>query len=79
MKMVLDLIGSILVGLMFGLALDHVLGTEPWGMLALLALGMAAGFRLMLRTAEQQAKRIADETNAASAGAGAAKQGHEDT
>ena len=53
--MVLDLIGSILVGLMFGLALDHVLGTEPWGMLALLALGMAAGFRLMLRTAEQQA------------------------
>ncbi len=66
MKIVLDLIGGIVVGLVFGLALDHVLGTQPWGLLVLLALGSAAGFRLMLRTAEQQAKRMQNEMQAGS-------------
>lgn len=65
MKIVLDLVGGALVGLIFGLALDRVAGTEPWGLIILLCLGMAAGFRLMLRTAEQQAKRNAESADAA--------------
>ncbi|MAI91490.1 AtpZ/AtpI family protein [Ponticaulis sp.] len=63
MKMVLDLIGGVLVGMVFGLALDHVAGTKPWGLLVLLCLGLATGLRMMLRTANQEAKRFAEETN----------------
>ena len=63
MKMVFDLIGGVLVGLLFGLAFDHVFGTRPWGLLVLLGFGLAAGLRLMLRTAQQQAKRFAQETS----------------
>lgn len=61
MKMVFDLIGGVIVGLLFGLAFDHVFGTRPWGLLVLLGFGLAAGLRLMLRTAQQQAKRINEE------------------
>ncbi len=61
--MVFDLIGGVLVGLLFGLAFDHVFGTRPWGLLVLLGFGLAAGLRLMLRTAQQQAKRFAQETS----------------
>ena len=55
MKIVLDLVGGALVGLIFGLALDRVAGTEPWGLIILLC----------LRTAEQQAKRNAESADAA--------------
>lgn len=63
MKMVLDLVGGALVGLIFGLAVDEWLGTKPWGLFILLTLGMVAGFRLMLRTAHQQAMRSQQEQN----------------
>ena len=78
MKMVLDLVGGALVGLVFGLALDHVAGTKPWGLLVLMLLGIAAGFRLMLRTAEQQAKRNAEtKIDASPAKTDEANKGHE--
>lgn len=65
MKMVLDLLGGALVGLVFGLALDRTLGTKPWGLLILICLGMAAGFRMMLRTAQSHANRIAESSDVA--------------
>ncbi|MAT34892.1 MAG: hypothetical protein CMK06_07090 [Ponticaulis sp.] len=75
MKMVLDLVGGALVGLVFGLALDHWLGTRPWGLLILLCLGLVAGFRLMLRTAESHAKRSAENMDADGKDAESAKKG----
>lgn len=78
MKMVLDLVGGALVGLIFGLALDQLFGTKPWGVLILLFLGMASGFRLMLRTAESHAKRNAETMNAGSETSDSAKKGQED-
>lgn len=57
MKMVLDLLGGALVGIVFGLAFDRVFGTEPWGLLVLLLMGLAAGLRLMLRTGLDEARR----------------------
>lgn len=70
MKMVLDLVGGALVGLVFGLALDQFLGTRPWGLLILLMLGLVAGFRLMLRTADSHAKRSAESAESGKADAG---------
>lgn len=77
MKMVLDLVGGALVGLIFGLALDQLAGTRPWGVLILLFLGMASGFRLMLRTAESHAKRNAETMNTATDPSDAVKKGQE--
>lgn len=78
MKIVLDLIGGIMVGLVFGLAFDHVFNTRPWGLLIFLGLGTAAGFRLMLRTAEQQAKRSAHEDTTQGSGMNPAKKGQDE-
>lgn len=78
MKMVLDLVSGAVVGLIFGLAVDHVLGTRPWGLIILIMLGMAAGFRLMLRTADSHAKRYAEKSNAVSEGSDSAIKGQEE-
>ncbi|MAP93951.1 MAG: ATP-binding protein [Ponticaulis sp.] len=75
MKMAFDLLGGAIVGLVFGLAFDHVFGTKPWGLLVLLTLGMVAGFRLMLRSAELQAKRMAQNNDAAEDSSEAAQDG----
>ncbi len=53
MRMVLDLVGGVVVGLIFGRALDLVAKTEPWGLIFFLLLGMATGFWNMIRTAKR--------------------------
>lgn len=55
--------------------IDHWLGTRPWGLLILLCLGLVAGFRLMLRTAESHAKRSAENMDADGKDAESAKKG----
>jgi ATP synthase protein I len=47
---------SVLLGLLFGLWLDHQLGTEPWLMLLWLCIGFAAGFRGVLRAVRREDK-----------------------
>ena len=61
-KMVLELLGGVLVGMLFGRAFDLVAHTDPWGLLIMLALGFAAGLRMMFRTAQQSMARY-DKTN----------------
>lgn len=39
-----DLVAGVLVGVLIGLAIDRWLGTAPWGLLVLFFLGTAAGF-----------------------------------
>lgn len=50
------LIGTPLGGLIVGLALDQVLGTRPWVMLALLFLGIAAAFVQVWRISKERAE-----------------------
>src|SRR6187200_1593602 len=40
---------SVVIGVLFGMWLDGKLGTAPWLMLAWLGIGLAAGFRGVLR------------------------------
>lgn len=47
-----ELLASVLVGLFLGWGFDTVAGTEPWGFLIGLGLGIAAGFMSVFRTAE---------------------------
>jgi ATP synthase protein I len=50
------LIGTPLGGLIVGYALDAVLGTRPWVMLAMLFLGIVAGFVQIWRISKERAE-----------------------
>jgi ATP synthase protein I len=49
------------ITLLAGIWLDGKFGTEPWLMLACLALGLFAGFRGVLRAVERSDKAAAAE------------------
>lgn len=44
-----ELLAALLVGMLLGLGLDRLLGTQPWLLLAGLGLGFAAGIRNVSR------------------------------
>jgi len=50
MRVSSELLAGIFVGLLLGLGLDRLLGTEPWFLLAGLGLGFAAGLRNLSRS-----------------------------
>ena len=50
------LIGAPLGGLFVGFALDQLLGSRPWAMLAMLFLGIAAGFVQIWRISRERAE-----------------------
>lgn len=50
------LIGAPLGGLFVGFALDQVLGTRPWVMLAMLFLGIVAGFVQVWQISKERAE-----------------------
>ena len=45
-----ELVAATLIGLLMGYAVDYYLGTKPWGIVAGLFLGGAAGFLTVYRT-----------------------------
>ena len=58
---------AVAIGALFGRWLDGKLGTEPWMLLAFLAIGLVAGFRGVLRAvarADRAARRSAAEDRA---------------
>ena len=62
-RIAVELLSGLLVGLGVGYALDRWLGTRPWLMLAFLVLGSAAGFMNVLRAVrslEQRKKPVSD-------------------
>jgi ATP synthase protein I len=40
-----EFFSGILVGLIFGYGIDYLFSTKPWGMIIMILLGAAAGFR----------------------------------
>ena len=44
---------SVFVGILIGLAIDHFFGTDPWGLLAMLGFGLAAGILNVIRAYRQ--------------------------
>jgi ATP synthase protein I len=55
----LELGVSVILGLAIGWFLDREFGTEPWLMLAWLAIGLAAGFRGVLRAVRRADREAA--------------------
>jgi ATP synthase protein I len=54
---------SVLIGLLIGMWMDRELGTDPWLMLAWLAVGFTAGFRGVLRAVRREDRAAAAEAN----------------
>jgi ATP synthase protein I len=52
-RVFVDLLAGIIVGGGIGWALDVWFGTRPWLLLVMLVLGMAGGFRNVMRTVNQ--------------------------
>jgi len=58
-RVAVDLVAGIIVGVLIGLGLDSWLGTGPWLMLLFFVLGAAAGIMNVMRTAGQIEKAAA--------------------
>jgi ATP synthase protein I len=44
-----EFVSGIIVGVIFGLAMDHFFSTKPFGLIIMIVLGAAAGFRNIFR------------------------------
>ncbi len=60
-----ELAVATVVGFGLGWFLDRQLGTEPWLAILFLMLGVAAGFRNLLRAVEQETRAVEAEAAAA--------------
>ena len=65
-RMVIELVAGLGIGFGMGYGLDRLLGTGPWLMIVFIFLGLAAGVKTMIASAEEVQKRNA----AAAAGQG---------
>jgi ATP synthase protein I len=45
----IEFISGILVGLLLGYAVDHIFGTQPWGLVVMVLLGASAGLLTIFR------------------------------
>ena len=52
-RMVIELVTGLLIGFGMGYGLDMLFGTAPWLMIVFTLLGLAAGVKVMLRTAKE--------------------------
>lgn len=48
-KVLADLLGGMIGGSLIGWLIDRVAGTEPWGLLGMLFVGIAVAFRNIIR------------------------------
>jgi ATP synthase protein I len=62
MRISIDLVAGVAMGLVCGYFLDNWIGSTPWFMVAGLFLGMAAGFRNMVRNVAEMNKRLSEST-----------------
>lgn len=60
-RMVVELVVGLGIGFGIGYGLDQLFGTAPWLMIVFVFLGLAAGIKTMMRSAQEiQAKQVAE-------------------
>jgi ATP synthase protein I len=52
----IELVSGIFVGVLFGYFIDYTFHSKPWGMLVMILLGAAAGFRNIFRLVQSDSK-----------------------
>ncbi len=59
-----EFVSGIIVGVVFGLGIDHLFDTKPFGLILMILLGAAAGFRNIFRLVKQSSLALkSDEQN----------------
>lgn len=58
-RMVIEMVSGLGIGFGIGYGLDALLGTQPWLMVLFTLLGLAAGIRVMIRSAQEMQKEAA--------------------
>ena len=53
-RVLAELLGGILGGAVIGWVIDHFAGTEPWGLLVMLFLGIVVAFRNIFRISSRR-------------------------
>ncbi|MFV0334123.1 MAG: AtpZ/AtpI family protein [Tropicimonas sp.] len=61
-QMVTELVAGIAIGLGIGLGLDVLFGTKPWMLVLFVVLGLVAGVRVMMRTAAEVQRKLAEKS-----------------
>ena len=57
MRLLTDLGAGLIAGVLLGWGIDHWLGSKPWGVIVGSLLGLAAGVRNVLRTADMATRK----------------------
>jgi ATP synthase protein I len=59
-----EFISGLIVGVIFGLGIDHFFNTKPFGLIVMILLGAAAGFRNIFRLVSYSSSDVkSDEQN----------------
>ena len=58
-RMVIEMVSGLGIGFGIGYGLDVLLGTQPWLMVLFTLLGLAAGIKVMIRSAQEMQKEAA--------------------
>lgn len=59
-----EFISGLIVGVIFGLGIDHFFSTKPFGLIIMILLGAAAGFRNIFRLVSYSSSDVkSDEQN----------------
>lgn len=69
-RMVTEMVAGLGIGFGIGLGLDAVLGTSPWLMLIFTIVGLVAGVKVMISTAQELQKKNTAQEAASDAGEG---------
>ena len=69
-RLLADLIGGVLAGLGLGWALDRFAGTEPWGMVGGLLIGMGFSIYLVVRKATKLSAQASSQKDDGDTGGG---------
>lgn len=59
----MEFFSGIFMGVLFGYSIDHFFHTEPWGIVTMIVLGAAAGFRNIYRLIQSTSSPLPDETD----------------
>jgi ATP synthase protein I len=59
-RIFLELLAGVLLGAGIGWFVDRSFGTEPWGLLVMVVLGLAAGVNAMLRTIRSMERNMSE-------------------
>ncbi|MDG3040905.1 AtpZ/AtpI family protein [Roseicyclus marinus] len=66
-RMVIELVAGLGIGFGIGFGLDVLLGTRPWLMVIFVVLGLIAGIKTMIRSAEEVQRKQGDAAGTAAA------------